>query len=90
MSARPTRARLISPLFADLTGLPPLMIQVGSEEVLLDDAVVLAERAKAAGVEITLEVWPGMVHVWHWFMPMLDEAQAAIARIGDFAQARTA
>ncbi len=83
------RAPLVSPLFADLAGLPPLLIQVGSEEVLLDDAVVLAERAKAAGVEATLEVWPGMIHVWHWFLPMLDEAQAAIDRIGDFVQART-
>jgi phosphinothricin tripeptide acetyl hydrolase len=84
------RAKLASPLFADLSGLPPLLIQVGSEEVLLDDAVVLAERAKAAGVEVTLDVWPGMIHVWHWFLPMLDEAQAAIDRIGDFVQVRTA
>jgi acetyl esterase/lipase len=82
------RAPLVSPIYADLAGLPPLLIQVGSEEVLLDDAVVLAERARAAGVEISLEVWPDMIHVWHWFLPMLDEAQAAIDRIGDFAQSR--
>jgi monoterpene epsilon-lactone hydrolase len=84
------RAPLVSPLLADLSGLPPLLIQVGSEEVLLDDAVVLAERAKAAGVETSLEVWPDMIHVWHWFLPMLDEAQTAIDRIGDFVGARTA
>jgi epsilon-lactone hydrolase len=84
------RTPLTSPLFADLTGLPPLLIQVGSEEVLLDDSVALAERAKAAGVETTLEIWPDMIHVWHWFLPMLDEAQTAIDRIGDFIRTRTA
>jgi phosphinothricin tripeptide acetyl hydrolase len=80
---------LASPLFADLTGLPPLLIQVGSEEVLLDDAVGLAERAKAAGVAATLEVWPEMIHVWHWFLPWLDEAEAAVATIGAFVQSST-
>jgi monoterpene epsilon-lactone hydrolase len=79
---------LASPLYADLRGLPPLLIHVGSEEVLLDDAVSLAERAKAAGVDATLEVWDQMVHVWHWFLPMLDEAAAAIDRIGRFIRAR--
>src|SRR5262247_1955032 len=67
------KAPLVSPLFADLRGLPPLLIHVGSEEVLLDDAVQLAERARAAGVAVTIEVWEPMVHVWHWFLPMLDE-----------------
>ncbi|MBI4608262.1 MAG: alpha/beta hydrolase [Candidatus Rokubacteria bacterium] len=79
---------LASPLYADLHGLPPLLLQVGGEEVLLDDSVGLAERAKAAGVEATLEVWEEMVHVWPWFLPMLDEAQAAIDRIGVFARSR--
>jgi len=82
------RTPLASPLFADLRGLPPLLIHVGSEEVLLDDAVQLADRAKAAGVEVTLEVWDQMVHVWHWFLPMLDEAQGAIDTIGGFAGVR--
>jgi phosphinothricin tripeptide acetyl hydrolase len=90
LGATPPTTPLASPLFADLAGLPPLLIQVGSEEVLLDDAVGLAERAKAAGVDATLEIWPGMIHVWHWFLPMLDEAQAAIDTIGAFTQARTA
>src|SRR4029450_13884018 len=58
-AARPPPA---SPLFADLTGLPPLYILVGTEEVLLDDAVSLAERAKAAEGEATLEIWADMVH----------------------------
>jgi monoterpene epsilon-lactone hydrolase len=68
---------------------PPLLIQVGSEEILLDEARELAALAKGAGVEVTLEVWEETVHVWHWFLPMLDEAQQAIDRIGAFVRART-
>lgn len=79
---------LASPLFADLHGLPPLLIHVGDDEVLLDDSVQLAARARAAGLDVTLDVWPGMIHVWHWFFPMLDEGQQAIDRIGDFIRAR--
>jgi monoterpene epsilon-lactone hydrolase len=78
------KAPLVSPLYADLRDLPPLLIQVGSDEVLLDDALGLGERARAAGVETTIEEWPAMVHVWHWFLPMLDEAERAIAVIGNF------
>jgi phosphinothricin tripeptide acetyl hydrolase len=81
---RDRRAPLASPLFADLRGLPPLLIHVGSEEVLLDDAVELSERARQAGVTAALEVWDEMIHVWHWFLPMLDEAQAAVDSIGRF------
>jgi phosphinothricin tripeptide acetyl hydrolase len=88
LGAADRRTPLASPLFADLAGLPPLLIHVGSEEVLLDDSIALADRATKAGVEATLDVWPEMVHVWHWFLPMLDEAQAAIDRIGLFARAR--
>ncbi len=83
------RTPLASPLHADLAGLPPLLIQVGSDEVLLDDATELAARARAAGVDVTLEVWDAMIHVWQWFLPMLDEAQAAVDRIGEFVRART-
>jgi epsilon-lactone hydrolase len=79
---------LASPLFADPIGLPPLLIQVGDAEVLLDDSVQLAERARKAGVEARLDVWPDMIHVWHWFFPMLDEGQAAIDGIGAFVRAR--
>lgn len=82
------RTPLASPLFADLRGLPPLLIHVGSDEVLLDDAVQLADRARSAGVDATLEVWDRMIHVWHWFLPMLDEAQAAVDGIGRFTRAR--
>jgi acetyl esterase/lipase len=84
------RAPLASPLFADLAGLPPLLIQVGSEEVLLDDARLLAERAERAGVPTSLEVWPDMIHVWHWFFPMLDEGQTAIDGIAAFLSERLA
>jgi acetyl esterase/lipase len=79
---------LASPLHADLRGLPPLLIQVGRDEVLLDDSTQLAAQAKTAGVDATLEVWEDMIHVWHWFLPMLDEAQRAVARIGEFAKTR--
>jgi phosphinothricin tripeptide acetyl hydrolase len=82
------RRPLVSPLFADLRGLPPLLVQVGSEEVLLDDARGLGERARAAGVDVTIREWPTMIHVWHWFLPMLTEAERAIDDIGAFVRAR--
>ncbi|HYE90300.1 MAG TPA: alpha/beta hydrolase, partial [Terriglobales bacterium] len=82
LAGRDPKTPLASPLFADLRGLPPLLIQVGDDEVLLDDAVQLAERARSVGVDVTLEVAPTMVHVWHWFFPILDEGQQAIDRIG--------
>jgi acetyl esterase/lipase len=83
------RTPLASPLYADLHGLPPLLIHVGSDEVLLDDARQLAARARAAGVEATLDVWPEMIHVWHWFLGMLGEAQRAVDRIGEFIRSTT-
>ena len=71
-----------SPLFADLAGLPPLLLQVGSGELLLDDSKRFAERAEAAGIEVTLDVWEDTFHVWHSFADLLPEAREAIARIG--------
>ena len=79
---------LISPVFADLTGLPPLLIQVGSHEILLDDATRLAVRAAAADVEVTLEVTPGVPHVFQGFAALLDEAGAALASAGAFLRRR--
>jgi len=79
-----------SPIHANLAGLPPLLIQVGTAETLLDDSTRLAERAKAAGVQVTLEPWQDMIHVWHTFAGMLPEGQEAIDRIGAFVRARTA
>ena len=78
---------LASPRFADLSGLPPLLIHVGRDEVLLDDATGLAECLKVAGGAARLEIVPRMVHVWHWFLPMLDEAQTAVDEIGAFVNA---
>jgi monoterpene epsilon-lactone hydrolase len=84
LAGKSPQAPLASPIHADLRGLPPLLVQVGSIETLLDDARALAQRAQAAGVEVTLEVWEDMPHVWHHFAPILPEAQQAIARIGEF------
>jgi epsilon-lactone hydrolase len=75
---------LASPLFADLTGLPPLLVQVGVNELLLDDAVRLAGRAAAADVEVTLEVGAGLPHVFQHFYGRLDEADAALERAARF------
>ena len=83
------RNPLANPLHADLTGLPPLLVQVGDSEVLLDDSTRLAARAKAAGVYVTLEVWDEMVHVFQAFAFMLPEGQQAIDRIGEFVRERT-
>jgi acetyl esterase/lipase len=75
---------LISPVFADLTGLPPLLIQVGSNEILLSDALRLAERAAMANVTVTLDVTDGVPHVFQAFAAMLDEADAALVRASAF------
>ncbi len=75
-----------SPLFGEFTGLPPTLIQVGSDEILRDDAVRMHERLRLAGCRTELEIWPRMIHSWHLFVPMLPEAQRAIARIGAFAR----
>ncbi len=82
------REPLAAPLYADLAGLPPLMIQVGTAETLLDDSRRLAERAEAAGVAVELEVAEDMVHVWHLFAPMLSEGREAIGRAGAWLDAR--
>jgi acetyl esterase/lipase len=84
------RTLLASPHYAEVEGFPPLLIQVGSEEVLLSDAQALAEKAEAAGVPADLEVWDGMYHVWHLGSRMLPEARRAIKRIGDWLQHRWA
>lgn len=73
-----------SPLSADLSGLPPLLIHVGSEEILLDDALGLARRAAEARVKVELEIWPDMPHAWHLFPNWLPEATAATIRIARF------
>ena len=72
------RSPQVSPLFSDLTGLPPLLIQVGGAEALLDDSLQLAHAAAAAGCEVVLEQWPDMIHVWQAFAPGLAEGTAAL------------
>jgi acetyl esterase/lipase len=83
------RTPTISPIYADLQGLPPLLIQVGSAEILQDDAVRLADRAREAGVDVTLEVWEGMVHVWQFMAHILPEGRQAIEKIGIFVRRHT-
>ena len=83
-------AELVSPIFADLTGLPPLLIQAGSHEILLDDATRLAARAATADVAVRLEVTPGVPHVFQGFAAMLDEGDAALISAGEFLRAHLA
>jgi len=83
------RTPLAAPLYADLSGLPPLLIQAGTAEALLDDSTRLAERAHSAGVDVVLEPWDDMIHVWQIFAAMLPEGQQAIDRIGEFIRKHT-
>jgi acetyl esterase/lipase len=78
---------LLSPLYADLRGLPPLLIQVGSEEILLDDALRAARKARAAGVDVTLETWEGMFHAFYMF-PFFPETKRALESIAAFVSHR--
>jgi epsilon-lactone hydrolase len=84
IGAADPRNPLVSPLFADLRGLPPLLLQVGSEEMLRDDNARLAVKAQAAGLDATFEEWPEMFHVWHLFADRLEDGRKALARIGGF------
>ena len=83
------RSPLAAPLHADFAGLPSLLIQVGTRETLLDDALRVAERAQAAGVDITLQEFDGMPHVWQLFASFLPEANDAIQSIGAFIRDKT-
>jgi monoterpene epsilon-lactone hydrolase len=77
---------LISPLFADLSGFPPTLIQVGSAETLLSDATRLAEALGAADVDVSLEIWPHMIHAWPVWNAGLEDGRLALARAGEFMQ----
>jgi acetyl esterase/lipase len=81
------RMPLISPHYGDMTNLSPLLIQVGEDEILLGDAERLADNARKAGVEVQLDVWESMWHVWHINLPHLPEANKAVAEIGSFIRA---
>jgi len=84
LNGKNPQAPLASPIHADLTGLPPLLLQVGSIEVLLDDSTMLKEQSHKAGVSVQMEVWDDMPHVWHHYAPILPEARKAISKIGEF------
>jgi len=79
-----SRNPLASPLYADLKGIPPLYIQVGTAEILLDDSIRFADLAKAAGVKVSLELWDDMIHMFQMFAAMAPEGQDAINKIGEF------
>lgn len=83
------RSPLAAPLYADLRGLAPLLIQVGAAETLLDDSIRLAQLAGAADVAVDLQIWPKMIHVWHIYHPDLAAGRRAIAAGGEFARAMT-
>jgi monoterpene epsilon-lactone hydrolase len=81
------RNPLISPLYGDWRGMPPILLHVGSDEVLLDDSTRLADRVRAAGGKADIVVWPGMWHVFQTFAPFLPEANRSIDQIGKFIRA---
>jgi acetyl esterase/lipase len=83
------RSPLASPIHGDLHGLPPLLIQVGGVETLLDDALSLARVAALADVYVDLQIWPEMIHVWHLYHPMLAAGRRAIAAGGAFVRSYT-
>jgi epsilon-lactone hydrolase len=86
----PATNPLASPFYADLTGLPPLLFQVGDCEVLLDDSRRVAENAMRSGVEVTLRIWPGVPHAWQVFAPILPEGRAALREAGAFIRSKLA
>ena len=86
---RPRTTPLASPYYADLSGLPPLLVQVGTAEILLDDSLRLADKAKESGVDVTLEVWDDMPHVWQAFASFLPEARQALESCGEFIKTHT-
>ena len=78
------RNPLASPVFGDYHGIPPLLIQVGEHEMLRDDSVRVAKKARADGIPVKLEVWPGMFHVFQSHEPLLPDAREVIAHIAEF------
>ena len=84
LSGTDPRTPLASPLYGDFSGFPPLLIQVGDHEILLNDSTRVAEKAKSSGVDVRLEVEPEMFHDFQFFAPLFPEAQQAIDRIGEF------
>ena len=90
LGSAPSDTPLASSIFADLSGLPPMLIQVGEREVLHDDSIALSNKIQQADGEALLEVAPHMIHVWHAFAPMLSEGQLAVDRAGQFIKTQLA
>jgi acetyl esterase/lipase len=90
LAGKDPRTPLAAPLHADLGGLPPVLVQVGTAETLLDDATRIAERLHAAGCDVTLALWPNMLHVFPLFAPILAEGRDGCLEIGRFIRARMA
>jgi acetyl esterase/lipase len=88
-SSGDARDPFVSPIHGDWTGAPPMLIHVGTNEVLLDDSRTLTKVCRDAGVEVTLEEWDGMVHVWHSFYGLIDDAERAVDRIGEWVKEMT-
>jgi epsilon-lactone hydrolase len=84
------RNPLASPLYADLTGLPPLLIHVGADEVLRDDSTRLAERARAAGVHVELKIWPVVPHAWQLVPHLVPEARQSLRESAEFLRVQVA
>ena len=87
LGATDARTPYASPLYGDFPNPPPTLLHVGSDEVLRDDAVRMADKLRAGGGRVELEIWPRMPHAWHVFAPILPEARRGIRRIAAFLQA---
>jgi monoterpene epsilon-lactone hydrolase len=84
------RNPLAAPLHADLAGLPPILVQAGTAETLLDDATRIAEKLHTAGVDVRLAIWPNMLHVFPFFAPILSEGRDGCLEIGNFIRSKMA
>ena len=90
LNGKDAKTPLAAPLHAELKGLPPILVQVGTAETLLDDATRIAEKLHAAGVDVRLAIWPNMLHVFPLFAPILSEGRDGCLEIGAFIRSRTA
>ena len=89
LAGKDAKTPLAAPLHADLKGLPPILVQVGTAETLLDDSTRLAEKLHTAGVDVKLAIWPNMLHVFPLFAPILSEGRDGCIEIGNFIRSRT-
>jgi len=90
LGGKDAKTPLAAPLHADLKGLPPILVQVGTAETLLDDSTRIAERLHEAGVDVRLAIWPNMLHVFPLFAPILSEGRDGCLEIGAFIRSKTA